>query len=217
MSNKNRKHHKNVSTKKASPKIGRKSIFLVVFLTAVVLAISLCIFFLVMHLRYNGWKTLTPDKEQGIYADQIELTYFLKKNGIRGKTELGAVEDIFNEKIREAYLALSADEPVVGSANLHTLSHSQNNLYTVSPLLYSTLKTMTEDGNRYLYYAPIIQMYETAFVANDDTTAKKSDPHHNPELQKAINRLLPYILSKEHIRIEFLKDELKAWRSLKER
>ena len=172
----------------------------------VIFAISLTVFLISFLNQNKGWHTITPSRSDAPYAGEIQLSYDIGKGEKRPAEEYREIEELYTEKLAEAYKVFSLDEDYVGVANFSTLSKSYNMEQTVSPLLYNTLKTMTKNTNRILYYAPVRSLYSNLFYCENDAVAETQDPHRSYALREDINKLLPYVMSDKHIRVEFLDD-----------
>ena len=181
--------------------------FVLLIVLLAIAAVSFTVFLFSLLNKDNGWNTISPSTNENIYTSEISLNYLLGTGETNATAEHKAIQKIYTEKIGEAYRAFSKYQSFDGVVNLKTLSHSFNSDLAVSPLLYRTLKTMTENDNRILYYAPVYSLYSNVFYASDDVIAKSQDPHYNYELLEDINKLLPYVMSADHIRVEFVDDD----------
>ncbi|MBR2612891.1 MAG: hypothetical protein IKC72_07460 [Clostridia bacterium] len=181
--------------------------FVLLIVLLVIAAVSFTIFLFSLLNKDNGWNTISPSTNENVYTSEISLNYLLGSGETNATAEHKAIQKIYTEKLEEAYRALSMYQEFDGVVNLKTLSRSFNSEFTVSPLLFHTLRTMTENDNRILYYAPVFSLYSNVFDSTDDVIAKSQDPNYNYELLSDINKLLPYVMSQEHVRIDFLDDE----------
>ena len=186
--------------------------FVLLIVLLAIAAVSFTVFLFSLLNKDNGWQTISPSTNENIYTSEISLNYLLGTGETNATAEHKAIQKIYTEKIGEAYRAFSKYQNFDGVVNLKTLSHSFNSDLAVSPLLYRTLKTMTENDNRILYYAPVYSLYSNVFYASDDVIAKSQDPHYNYELLEDINKLLPYVMSADHIRVEFVDDDTNTLR-----
>ncbi len=181
--------------------------FVLLIVLLAIAAVSFTVFLFGLLNKDKGWNVIDPSTKEDIYTSEIQLNYRLGAGEANATVEHKAIQKLYTEKLLEAYKTFSAYEEFSGVVNLKKLTTSTNSKQIVSSLLYNTLKTMTENGNRILYYAPVFSLYSNLFGSEDDVIAEMHDPHKDYELRRDLGRLLPYVMSDEHIRLEFLDDE----------
>lgn len=181
--------------------------FVLLIVLLVIAAISFTIFLFSLFSKEDGWRTISPDTEQGSYNGEIALQYDLGKGKENATAEYKKLAALYGNALDTAYKSLTVSQSFVGFVNLRAVSDSINEELRVSPLLYSALKTMVQNGDRMLYMAPVYSLYANVFDSADDVIAAKLDPNKNGELFADVTAALEFINDPRHIDLELLDDD----------
>ena len=155
-----------------------------------------------------GWDTVAP----GAYADSCANDFVFQYNFGQGETsatdESRALSSLYNSLARRAYRLFHESESFEDVHNIAYIAAHPGEEVTVDPALYKALSAVTENGNRYIYYAPIFCLYENFFNCEDgdDLFAEEFDPTRQAALREQIGQLLTFVGDPEAIRLAFLPD-----------
>ena len=155
-----------------------------------------------------GWDTVAP----GAYADSCASDFVFQYNFGQGQLsateESRALSSLYNSLTRKAYRLFHETECFEDVHNIAYIAAHPGEEVTVDAALYEALATVTENGNRYIFYAPIFSLYENFFNCEDgdDLFAEEFDPTRQASLREQIEQLLTFVRDPDTVSLSLLPD-----------
>lgn len=177
----------------------------VLFILFIGIAIACFAVVLVLMLRLDaGWFAISANSTNANCGDEFVFSYYFSEDD--DKYYRQAVQDEYTNACVYAFGVFCEYEQIGDANNLYYINTHPNEEIQVSALLYRTIKTFEDNGSRFLYYAPVYEVYNALFSQDSDEDATLCDIEKNAELREYINTLLPFIKDENHVRIELLDD-----------
>ncbi len=174
----------------------------ILFILFVVLATVFFAIALVLLLKVEpGWYSLKVDSSEYNNGDEFDFYYYFGDNDDKDYRQ--SVQKKYTEANVYAYNIFCDLYQIDDTKNLYYLNTHPNQEIQVPGLLYRSLKTFEDSGNRFLYYAPVRQVYNTLLTADNDDIASSCDITQNNELRAYVEKLISYIENEENVKLEF--------------
>ena len=155
----------------------------------------------------DGWTRITPSYATGdTSADELFFYYELGASEKSANTENRELSRRYTELCHEAYVIFSADRSFDGVLNLNHVNANAGETVSVEPALYAALKTVCEQGGRWIYAAPYYDAYRNLFTAPEDAFAAEQDPYRDEIVSAHFAEIATFVGDEAHIRLEFLED-----------
>ena len=155
----------------------------------------------------EGWTRITPSYATAdSCSEELIFYYELGASDRSANAENRALSDRYTALCHEAYVIFSADRAFEGELNLYHVNANAGETVSVHPALYAALKTVSEQGGRWLYAAPYYDAYRNLFSAPEDAFAAEQDPAREQELAAHFAEIAAYVGDEAHIHLEFLGD-----------
>lgn len=184
--------------------LGGRVIGLVVMIAVAMAAFS----YALIHLLGTepGWREveLRNDAKTTIGGEFV-FQYQLGVSGRNATEEYKQLQQCYTDALDEAYWIFGTDS-AGGYANLGDLCARPGEPVSVEPALYEALTLLEQYESRYLYLAPVYQMYRSLFGCDNDSETVHFDPAENEDAADFCRRIAEFAGDPESIRIELLGD-----------
>lgn len=150
-----------------------------------------------------GWSTVEPTDPKTLAYQDFVLSYDLGAGELSAKNEQKAVSALFTETLDESYYALSRYQQE-GVNNLYTLNAQPNTDIVVSPVLYRAFELLADC--RYVYYAPLMDRYNSVFTSTYDEEAELYDPAKDEPTAVFAREVAAFAVDPDFIQVKLLGD-----------
>lgn len=151
-----------------------------------------------------GWQEVTSNPDAVNCAQDFVLMYDFSAEGINPTVENKRLETLYTQLTEDAYSIFSPEAEVEGINNLHYLNTHVNETVTVVPELYEALELAVRYESRYLFLAPVNDLYEPVFLSEGDGEAETFDPMKDAQRMEWVQEAVAYAADPEMIRLELL-------------
>ncbi len=153
----------------------------------------------------SGWETIEANNGSlGDISKEFVFTYRLGAADMSPVAEKKALTTLYTNLTRKAYQIFLANERYNDVTGLYALNVNPNTELTIDPALYKALQTVTADGSRVIYLAPLYSQYAAVFYSREDAEAAEYDPMKNAELTEEVQTLLGYVNDPTSVDLTFL-------------
>lgn len=153
----------------------------------------------------TGWQTIEAANPETGIAEQFTLSYNIGNSNQTATAELKTVSAVYTEALEHAYRVLSNLE-LSPYTNLATLNAHPNEDITVDPVLYAALQTVEETGSRQLYFAPLLEQYDSLFSSGTDEAAENFDPYRSEAVAEFAGEIAAFANDPGMVRITLLPE-----------
>lgn len=151
-----------------------------------------------------GWQEVSANPDTVNCAQDFVLMYDFSAEGINATVENKRLETLYTQLTEDAYSIFSPEAEVEGLNNLHYLNAHVNETVTVIPELYEALELAVRYESRYLFLAPVNDLYEPVFLSEGDGEAEAFDPMKDAQRMRWVQEAAAYAADPEMIRLELL-------------
>ncbi len=154
-------------------------------LAALLLAfgVGMILFGMIRLLRAeSGWWTVETGSSGPSCAGDFVFRYELGRSDSSATAEKKRLQLLYTQAAGDAYQIFHAHQLFEGVGNLASISRHPNEAVTVEPELYTALREIEADGSRWLYLAPVYEMYYSLFHSQNEVEAAEYDPGLDPDL-----------------------------------
>lgn len=139
-------------------------------------------------------------------ADEFTFYYEVGMGELSATEEYKALRSLYTQAAQDAYELLSAEMEFDGCSNIWYLNQHVGEAVTVDGALYQALSAMEQSGARYLYLAPVYELYQSMLQSQSDYEADDFDPYENETLADFCAQAAAYLNDPEAIDLELLGD-----------
>lgn len=182
-------------------------VHVIVFIGFLLLAL-ISIFFVIYSLvtKEEGWDTVSPSSSVGNCSSDFVFQYEFGRSELSASKESKNLQTEYTTLTTQAYRLFNSDECFDGVYNPAYIATHAGEDIVVHPALYHALEALTENGGRYLYFAPIFSVYEDLFACADDAMADIFDPYRQEDRMALIDAALAYATDADAISLYLLGD-----------
>lgn len=182
----------------------RKKIIIII----IALVIALIAFGFALNGLLNGstrWNTMTADSASGITCEsQVSLQYNLTGVSTPDRKRLSLV---YSKATEDAYAVFNPSQHFDSlDGNLFDISKNAGKKIKIDAGLYKALELSEKYNNRYIYLAPLYQVYDDLFMCEDDSSAAYCDPQKDKDIKEYFEKVISFVSKPENIQLELFGD-----------
>lgn len=175
------------------------------------IAIAVCLAIAVVAIGYGfslalrteaGWQQVSPLSEEVNCGSDFVFMYDFGVGDINPTAAHKKLEALYGDLTVSAYRLFSPE--AVGNDNLYHLNCNVNEVVTVAPELYRALEQIASSGDRHVFMAPVLELYEPVFLAANDAEAALYDPRKDPDRAQMVREMAVYCADPEMVSLEVL-------------
>lgn len=204
--NRNVSHPKPVKRVELSEKNTRGRLIVVVLLLAFGSA-ALVYGFMNLLNGDSGWREIEADASSEVNCgSDFVFLYNVGASGVPASSENKAIASIYTQAVVTAYQLFQNDLEFDGVNNIYYINHHPNEVIEVDEALYEAFELLQNYGGRYLYLAPVYDVYDNLFYSNDDSEAVSYDPYQNTALAEEFAEMAAYGADSSAVDLELMGD-----------
>lgn len=151
-----------------------------------------------------GWVEIEANAGALSVAGDFVFLYDVGVSGASATAEKRALTTLYTDLTRKAWQLFNNEETTEGVPGVRYLNDHPNEAVEVDPALYRALERAEASGSRYLYLAPIADIYDNLFACEDDALAADFDPLLNDGLRRLFAEIAVFAANPEAARVELL-------------
>ena len=151
-----------------------------------------------------GWQEVSVNSDQINCSQDFTLMYDFGAGDVNPTAQYKKMEILYTDLTEEAYRLFHSEAD--GADNLHALNTRVNEAVTVAPALYQALNQIVESGNRHVFLAPVLELYDPVFLSSTDAEAALYDPMKEPERQTMVREMAAYCADSAMVDLQLLGD-----------
>ena len=185
--------------KRIGPRLLVAALLLAVSILFIAYGITQC------NATSTGWTVIVPNKSIDTdAAGEFTLLYELGASSMDATAENKALTVVYTDALEHAAQLFSSLNAYEGVVNLCYVNAHPNEVCVVDDELYAALALLDEHGNRDIFLAPLMDMYQSICLSGDDAQAASYDPALNPEMREFFDEVLTFVRDPEAVDIELL-------------
>lgn len=149
-----------------------------------------------------GWQEVTVRPDEINCSKDFTLMYDFGAGDVNPTAQYKKMEILYAELTEEAYRLFRPEAE--GTDNLYALNTRVNEVVTVAPALYQALNQIVESGNRHVFLAPVLELYDPVFLSSTDAEAALYDPMKEPERQAMAREMAGYCTDPAMVDLQML-------------
>ena len=153
----------------------------------------------------SGWAVMEYNGSEKNCSSEFVFMYDLGKDAKSATAEHRELTQLYTMMTEKAYKLFNVYETFSEVNNVATVNKHVNETVKLDPILYGALKKFVDQGDRYIYIAPVYSEYESMYFGlNGSVETEQYDPYTDPETAEYFAKLSGYASSSNHITLEFL-------------
>lgn len=155
----------------------------------------------------TGWQTIEANAtDETSCAGDFMFLYPLGAGGASASAEARALKALYTQAAVEGWRLFSVEASYAGVHNVSFLNRHPNEPVTLDPALYRAFELIERSGDRTLYLAPILEMYEGIFSCQGDWQAADFDPYASDALRALCGEAVAFARDPAQIDLRLLGD-----------
>ncbi len=179
---------------------------LLLFIICIVIMIGCFISVFVLKTKdKDGWNEIYASPNVAVNCDSdFVFWYNLGQADNTITYERKMISEAYTKALEKTYILLDSYNLYDGYNNVAYINSNINTIITVDPILYDSLKYMTQN-NSYLFMAPLNYYYNNLMTSYNDYDASSFDPNKNSNTRKIFDDVASYV-NNDGISIEFYEE-----------
>ncbi len=154
-------------------------------------------------LRGADITEVTPNTAGALHnGSDFTFMYHFGEENRSAVAEKKALNLIYTDALVAAYREFDNDSEYEDMVNLRYINNHPNEELEVSDGLYKALSEAALGDYRYLYLAPLYDIYDNVFYCSQDYETAYYDPSVNSEIAEDFDNILNYATDRNHVRLE---------------
>lgn len=175
---------------------------------AVALLVASAAFYSVLSnvLRVKpGWQTIEARKPKVPVGEEFVFNFKLGEGDMSPSMEWSNLTNDYTRALERNYWVFSLED-YSGINGLYEMNNNPNIEIKVEKELYKALESIEKAGSRYIYYAPLFEIYKGLCKSEDEISAFEFNPILNERIAEYFKKCVEFSKDSSMINIELTKD-----------
>lgn len=175
---------------------------------AVALIVASAAFYSVLSNVFRvepGWQTIEARRPKAPVGEEFVFNYKLGEGDMSPSMEWSNLTNDYTRALERNYWVFSLED-YSGISGLYEMNNNPNVEIKVEKELYKALEAIEKAGSRYIYYAPLFEIYKGLCKSEDEISSHEFNPVTNENIAEYFKKCIEFVKEPSNIRVELTKD-----------
>lgn len=153
----------------------------------------------------SGYQKINVGDDNAYMANDLSFSYNIGVNPNRTNTELKDLINLYSDYVEYSYKLLDPYNEYENVNNVYYLNKHPNEVIKVEPILYNSLKEISDKGMLYYTYLEPLYYQTTSIILGKEEGLDDYSPLHNKDVRNYYDEIYRYIVNSS-ISLEIFDD-----------